>query len=176
MKRNKLIFLAMFSFLSLWVVSQRSVEDDVLKGRKLFEGSERFIKGGPSCITCHSVNNDAVIPGGLYGVNLTEAYSKYTVGLPAWLGSPGIPAMESSYQNNPLSEEERNALTAFLQHVYEEKDNQKANNGYGMMLIGGGGGLGVILILISLLWMKRKKKMVKEDIFLRQSKAHDAKF
>lgn len=158
------------------VASEAKVPMEAQKGKALFEGSKRLENGGPSCISCHSVRNENVIPGGLLAVELTEAYEKYSVGLSAWLGNPNIPAMESSYQNNPMTEQERADLATFLEYVNTDKENHKAQEGYTMMLAGGGAGVFVLLVLISLIWMKRKRKMVKEDVFKRQSRAFDAKY
>lgn len=151
-------------------------KEEVKIGKMLFEGTQRLENGGASCISCHSVNSNDVIPGGLYGVELTDAFQKYSVGLSAWLGNPNITAMEASYQNNPLTEVEREELSKFLQYVMENKDTQNASDGFLMLSVGGLGGLILILILVSLLWMKRKRKMVKSEIFKRQIKAADAKY
>ena len=146
-------------------------------GRQYFEGSKRFVNGGPSCVSCHNVTNDALIPGGKFSVlDLTDVYSRLGEGITAWLDVPPFPAMVASYQNNPLTEEERASLTAFFKQSSEVKDKQTVTSGYDLFLFGGLGGLIVILIMISLIWMKRKKQMVKKDIFARQSKAWDAKF
>lgn len=148
---------------------------DAATGRAYFEGSKRFANGGASCISCHNVTNDAVMPGGLLAKDLTDVYERLGEGLTAWLGAPPFPAMVSTYQNHPLTEQERMSLTAFLKDAYETRASQKAKTGYDLFLLGGGAGLLGILILISLLWMKRKRQMVKKDIFARQSKAWDAK-
>lgn len=158
------------------VALDEKVPAEAEKGKALFEGSKRLTNGGPSCISCHSVRNGNVIPGGLLAVALTDAYEKYSVGLSAWLGNPNIPAMEASYQNNPMTEEERADLANFLKYVNADKENHETQQGYTMMLAGGGAGVFVLLVLISLIWMKRKRKMVKEDVFRRQSGAYDAKY
>lgn len=151
-------------------------ELSVNTGKLLFEGSQKFTNGGPSCISCHSIKYNKVIPGGKYGVDLTDAYQKYSVGLSAWLANPNITAMEASFQNHPLTEKERDDLSAFLQFVMENKNSQSSVSGDAIMLFGGFGGLCVILILVGFIWNKRKKNMVKEQIFMRQIKAADAKF
>lgn len=158
------------------VATELKIPEEAQNGKALFDGSKRLKNGGPSCVSCHSVRNENVIPGGLLAVELTEAYEKYSVGLSAWLGNPNIPAMEASYQNNPMTEQERADLATFLEYVNADKENHKAQEGYMMMLAGGGAGVFVLLVLISLIWMKRKRKMVKEDVFKRQSKAYDAKY
>ncbi len=145
-------------------------------GQALFEGSERFENGGPSCIVCHNVTNSELIPGGLFAKDLTDVYERLGEGISGWLMAPPFQPMAASYNSNPLTESERIHLTAFFKKAYEAKDLQTENNGYSLFFMGGGIGLICLLILIQLLWMNRKKKMVKQDIFSRQRRAADAKF
>lgn len=185
-KRISLLFIG--SVLSLTVVraedvntSEEASEEITLTpqaeaGMAYFQGGEPFENGGPSCVTCHNVTNDDVIPGGLFAKDLTDVYERLGEGLTGWLGAPPFPAMASSYNSNPLTEEERANLTAFFKYANGIKDSQEANNGYSLFVFGGGIGLVCLLGLIQLLWGKRKRKMVKQDIFLRQKKAVDAKF
>ena len=151
------------------------VVGDVSLGRAYFEGSKRFKKGGPACITCHNVSNDELIPGGLLAVDLTDIYPKYGAALSMWLENPDNAPMTTSYTKHAMTDMERASLAAFLEHANEVKDSQAKNSGYSYMLLGGGIGLVIILLLISVLWMKRKKQMVKKDIFARQNRAWDAK-
>lgn len=146
------------------------------RGMDLFQGGEPLLNGGPACITCHNVTNIDVVPGGLFGPDLTDVYLRYGEGLSSWLGSPASPAMTSSYSNNPLDSMERVDLAAFLKYANETKDTQEANSGNSLFYFGGGFGLICILLLIQFLWGNRKRKMVKREIFDRQRKAWDAKF
>lgn len=145
-------------------------------GQALFEGSQPFENGGPSCIVCHNVTHSALIPGGLFAKDLTDVYERLGEGLSGWLMAPPFKPMAASYNNTPLTTSERTHLTAFFKVAYETKDDQEKNSGYTLFLIGGGAGVIGLLLLIQLLWMNRKKKMVKQDIFSRQKRAADAKF
>lgn len=145
-------------------------------GKALFQGGQAFVNGGPSCVVCHSVTHDDVIPGGLFAKDLTDVYSRLGDGLSSWLGAPPFPAMATTYNNNPLTEQERVDLTAFFKHVNDTKSTQTAQSGYSYFFIGGSIGVIILLGLIQLLWSRRKRKMVKEDIFKRQNRAWDAKF
>jgi hypothetical protein len=153
----------------------RSMTQGESIGKKYFEGTIRFKNSGPSCISCHSIKNDNLINGGLLAKDLTDVYTRLGDGISAWLMAPSFPAMATSYQNNPLTENERLRLTEFFKYTNDVKSGQNASKGYDTMLMAGVSGLVGILILISLLWFQRKRKMVKEDIFKRQSKAWDAK-
>ncbi|MFN5416823.1 MAG: hypothetical protein ACK5B9_07170 [Flavobacteriia bacterium] len=184
MERRKLTQWVAFLSFGIIIFSQglcfsknnlRSMTSSEKVGKNYFEGSLSFKNGGPACISCHSVNNENVMSGGLLAKDLTDVYSRMNEGISAWLMAPSFPAMATSYKNNPLTEKERIQLTAFFKYTNEVKSSQKTTKGYELMLSAGVGGLVVILILVSLIWFKRKKKMVKEDIFKRQTKAWDAK-
>lgn len=153
----------------------RAMQPEEIAGKKYFEGASSFANGGPSCISCHSVNNNQVAKGGLLAKDLTDVYTRLGEGISAWLSAPSFPAMAASYQNNPLTENERGKLQAFLKYANDVKSTQHASKGYDFMLIGGLSGLVGILILINILWFTRKKKMVKKEIFERQNRAWDAK-
>ncbi len=145
-------------------------------GQAYFEGSKGFVNNGPACITCHNVNHDEMIPGGVLAKDLTDVFDRMGEGITGWLGAPPFPAMVTSYENHKLTEMERSSLTAFLKQVSERKGEQEASSAVWYFVIGGLSGLGMILLLVSLIWMKRKKQMVKKDIFARQNKAWDAKY
>jgi hypothetical protein len=177
--RTRLLFSCLiFTFMvgPLSAGEKRKLDDHEEYGRQLFDGSVRFMNGGPACVSCHAVENSNVIPGGILAKDLTDVYDRMGEGLSAWLGAPPFPAMVSSYKNNPLTEKERTALAAFFKYTNEEKGLHAQQDGFMIMLIGGAGGVIVIFILVSLLWVNRKRKMVKQDIFSRQSRAFDAKF
>lgn len=149
---------------------------DIERGKSFFQGGALFENGGPSCIACHNVTHEDVMPGGLFAKDLTDVYSRLGEGLVSWLGAPPFPAMAATYNNNPLTEQERVDLTAFLKYADETKDSQKEKSGGIYFFVGGGLGLVILLALVQLLWSRRKTKMVKADIFSRQNKAWDAKF
>lgn len=151
------------------------MQPEAQAGKKLFEGSSGFLNGGPACISCHNVNHKELIGGGLFAKDLTKVYDRMGEGIAAWLGAPPFPAMASSYQNHPLTENERNKLMAFFKHATEVGKETKEVKNQSMMLVGGLVGLGCILAWISIVWFKRKKGTVKAEIFARQSKAWDAK-
>ncbi len=153
----------------------RAMKPNELLGKQYFEGTRSLSKGGPSCISCHSVTHDKVAKGGFLAKDLTDVYTRLGEGISAWLSAPPFPAMASSYQNNPLTEKERNSLQAFFAYTNEVKSFHQPDLGYDIMLIGGLSGLIGILVLINVLWFVRKRNMVKKEIFARQSRAWDAK-
>ncbi len=150
-------------------------EEDAHAGLKLFSGSMRLLNGGASCISCHNVTNDLLVPGGLLGKDLTNVYARLgDAGIAGILGAPPFPAMAASYKDNSLDSAEIVQLTAFLKHADSISGEQAINSGAGLFLLGGGGGLIALFLLIALIWNTRLKASVKQDIFKRQIKGSDS--
>jgi mono/diheme cytochrome c family protein len=148
---------------------------DIENGKLLFTGEKRFINGGPSCVTCHNVTNDDLIPGGLLAKDLTKAYERLgDLGIGNMVSAPPYPAMVNSFGNNPLTEEEVMQITGFLKYADKVSSSQTKNDGFLFFAGGGIAGLCFILILISILWSNRKKESTKKDIFFRQLKGNDS--
>jgi mono/diheme cytochrome c family protein len=147
-------------------------EEDIIMGQNLFQGKARFENGGPSCISCHHVKNDAIIGGGILAKELTTVFSRMGApGVRAILGSAPFPVMQHAYLNKPLTDEEIVSIVAFLEQADRDHMFQQPRD-YGSKLAGTGiVGLIVLLVVFSLIWRKRKKKLVNEDIFDRQIKS-----
>jgi len=141
----------------------------IANGKALFEGSKAFTNGGASCISCHNANYKDMIAGGVLAKDVTNAYSRLggDAGLSGILSSPPFPAMTAAFKNNPLTEDEVKAITAFL----KDADTQKAPEGSNPLLMGGIVGFVLIFIIIFILWGKRKNNNVKKDVYDRQIKA-----
>ncbi|MBL7889791.1 MAG: c-type cytochrome [Bacteroidia bacterium] len=141
----------------------------IMKGRKYFEGSEPFVNGGTACISCHNLDYDNIIPGGMLAKDLTKAHSRLggDDGIKGILNAPPFPAMTSAYKNNPLTEEEITSLTGFLMLVDKDKVHRHAKDSSGL-LFGGFIGLCIIITLIMIIWNNKKRKMVKQHIYDRQ--------
>lgn len=148
--------------------------EDVAMGKALFEGEQRFENGGVTCISCHNVAVDGMIPGGLLAADLTEAYSRLG-GLPAIKGilaSPPFPAMRVSYEEHALTEEEIHQLQAFLKWSDENRIYQNAPNHGSILTYGGLTVFLTILLIITWLWHYRKTQHVKKEIYDRQLKSN----
>ncbi len=183
--------LAMLDFLQSDEASAKTIEkeeevepeapieytnEDILAGVKLFNGSKRFEKKGPSCIVCHNVTYNNLVPGGLLAKDLTEVHGRMGhAGVGGILSAPPFPAMAEAYSNNPLTESEVFQLTAFFDDANKKSGTQSATSGFAIMAIGGGIGLATLLFLINLIWIKRKKEQTKKDIFSRQIRGNDSK-
>jgi hypothetical protein len=147
-------------------------EADIRLGEKLFEGSQRFEKGGPACNACHHVRNDAVMGGGILAAELTTVFSRMGLpGLKAILGSAPFPVMQAAYENHALTEVEVGGLVAFLQYADSEEYNQLPRDyGFGLFLTGIVGA-GILFLLFGTVWRGRKIGPVNQAIYDRQVKS-----
>lgn len=145
---------------------------DIARGQDLFQGKIRFQKGGPSCIACHHVKNDAVIGGGVLAKDLTKVFTRMGgTGVKAILGQPPFPVMEQAYKDRLLTQDEVDAVIAFLQHADNESLMQKPKDYGRRLVVVGGAGAVLLVAAYSLVWGRRKKKKVNQDVFDRQIKS-----
>jgi mono/diheme cytochrome c family protein len=143
--------------------------EDIQRGQDLFEGKVRFAKGGPSCNACHHVTNDKVIGGGVLAADLTLVFSRAgTEGINAMLGNSPFPVMGAAYRGKDITEQEAQALVAFLQHVDKEQARHLPRE-YGLGMFGAGiGGVVVLAGVVSLTGRRRKRGSVNQAIYDRQ--------
>ncbi len=153
--------------------TDEATEEEILLGQRLFDGEKRLTNKGASCISCHNVNTDRIIPGGLLAKDLTTVYKRMggDAGISGILNAPPFPAMTESYKDRPITEEEIYAITAFLNKVEKENETHPVES-ISPLLLWGGGGLIVWIVIILLVWRKRKKYTVKKKIFERQITSH----
>jgi len=144
-------------------------DEQVERGRHLFQGTNRFQNGGPACNSCHEVAHDAVIGGGVLAAELTSVFSRLGgAGVRAIVGSPPFPVMGRAYRDQPLTEDEQVALLAFLQRADAEQAFQQPRD-YGVRLLQAGlTGTLLLLGLYTLLWRHRRRAPVNSEIFARQ--------
>ena len=88
-------------------------------GKALFEGTRKFENGGASCISCHHVNADEGVQGGLLAKDLTQSFSQIggLAGIRGIIEFPPYPAMKDAYAKAALTEEESVQLQVFLMRV-----------------------------------------------------------
>lgn len=151
-------------------IGARATRADIAKGRDLFQGKWRLLNGGPSCISCHHVRNDAVVGGGNLAKELTTVFSRMgDAGIQAILDAPPFPVMQQAYRNRPLTKDEIFALVSFLEESDKEHAFQQARGDYGMKLFGSGvAGVVVLLGSYTVFWHRRKKGPVNRDVYDRQ--------
>jgi mono/diheme cytochrome c family protein len=150
--------LEVSQFVGVQVATGALAEVDIIEGGQLFTGSKLLKNGGPSCISCHSVNRPWPEVGGNLGPDLTQAYSRMQgrAALTAWLSAPPTTTMQSVFKKQPLSPKEVRALVALLESSTTVKT---ANNDILMIWLSlvfyGFGGVALILIIFGGIWKKR---------------------
>ncbi len=87
----------------------------VSAGQALFTGAVRLQNGGPPCMACHSVSGAPFPNGGSLGPDLTGASALLgTEGIRLALQTLFFPTMNPIFTGRPLTIQEQNNLTAFL--------------------------------------------------------------
>jgi len=127
---------------------------DIPAGRQLFTGQRSFAKGGPPCISCHSVDQVACFGGGSLGPDLTNVNMKYSdVELASILKSPAFPTMTKLFESRQLTDEEVVQVFAYLQSVRDRTpDNRR--DGFQFLGVAAAGTL-ALLGLMSFTWRGR---------------------
>jgi len=156
------------------VISFEPTKEDILIGRNLFSGKQRFKNGGPSCISCHNVRNDKLTAGGLLGKNLTDVYDRLKkAGIESMVMGLPFPQMKSSYQNHKITKEEVTKLVAFFKDASEQRYYQKYGSYTNTFLIWGIVGAFILMGIFPLFWYNRKKESVNKRIYERQIKSYN---
>ncbi|VAV86295.1 hypothetical protein MNBD_BACTEROID02-1820 [hydrothermal vent metagenome] len=149
-------------------------KEDMLIGQDLFSGKQRFVNGGPSCISCHNVRKDNFIAGGGLAVDLTDVYERLKKeGVEGMITGLPFPQMKSSYQNHKVTEEETTQLVAFLKDVSEQRFYQGITSYKNRLLLWGLSGAVILMGIFPLFWYKRKKNSVNKRIYERQIKSRN---
>ena len=111
----------------------------------------------------------AVIGGGILARELTTVFSRLGApGVRAIIANPPFPLMQQAYRDKPITEEEVDALVAFLERADAEQGLHRPR-AYGITLFTAGLlGSMILLVLYSVIWSGRKRASVNQDIFSRQ--------
>jgi hypothetical protein len=84
-------------------------------GENLFIGAVPFEKGGPPCMSCHTISGIPFPGGGTLGPDLTGAYSKFGAsGMNSILATLPFPTMTPIFGGQSLSLAEQQELVTFL--------------------------------------------------------------
>jgi len=129
-----------------------ALEEDILAGQDLFQGSLRLVNG--------------------VAAELTTVFSRMGgAGVTAILGRAPFPVMQTAYVEHPLTEYEVTALVAFLEFADSEQYNQLPRD-YGLGLFASGVvGAGILFGLFGFVWRGRKIGSVNQSIYDRQIKS-----
>lgn len=150
---------------------QDSLQQAITTGRKLFHGQKRLTNRGPACISCHHVSDpQSSISGGTYGLELTKMYETFGAeALHTFIGNSPFPVMKAAFEDRPVTEEEIQQLTAYLQYTSDTGATRASTAAAGLQFLWIGlGGFLLILLAIWLAWRKRKVGSVNKQIYRRQ--------
>ena len=137
-----------------------ATEEDKENGRKLYLGLMPFSKGGPACVSCHTVGSHGPLGGGTLATDLTHIYSDYKdKGLSVALKKLGFPVMEDVYAGKELTDEEAYQLKAFL--YSEDMTGAQLGGAQKKFIFLGLGGLVLAMGFIDFSWRRRRKKSVR---------------
>lgn len=92
-------------------------EADIELGKAMFRGDVRLENGGPSCLSCHTVEGLGGLGGGRLGPDLTRVYERLQgrKNLASWLLAPATETMQPIYAKASLTNEEILPLVAYLE-------------------------------------------------------------
>ncbi len=143
-------------FAGLQVSDRPFTAADIQQGHDLFTGERRLSKGGPPCLSCHSVGGVGALGGGKLGPDLTLAYERLNgrKGMAAWLSAPATPTMQTVFKTTPLASEELEPLLAFFEDATKRRAEADPVAPLTFFLLGlGGAALGAVVL--DLAWLHR---------------------
>lgn len=146
--------------------------EEIQFGKLLFQGSARFTNGGPACSSCHNVEHNAIIGGGVLAKELTTAVGRMGAeGALAIVNMPPFPVMEQAYKDRSLTEDEAFAVVSYLRDANARSPYTQPREDGIKLALGGIGGLGGLLGIYGLIWRRRKTHPVNRRVFERQVKS-----
>ncbi len=125
---------------------------DIAQGQAIFLGRQPLLKGGPSCISCHTVQGLGGLGGGRLGPDLTKVFERIPGRQPlaSWLQAPVTPLMGSLFQQRPLDTKEILPLVAFFESTAQRSGPADALPLLRFFMLGLGGGVALLFGLDSL--------------------------
>lgn len=127
---------------------------DAARGKRLFEGSDRFEKGGPPCLSCHTIAGIGSLGGGALGPDLTKAWDKYggAAGVASVLKGLAFPTMAPIFRTRPLTAAEQADVAAFLE---DASASRRPGDAVWKLVLLGLAGVFVAIALAFVIWPRR---------------------
>jgi mono/diheme cytochrome c family protein len=90
---------------------------DIDLGKAIFRGDVRLENGGPSCLSCHTVDGLGGLGGGRLGPDLSRVYERLQgrKNLASWMLAPATETMQPVYAKANLTNDEILPLVAYLE-------------------------------------------------------------
>jgi mono/diheme cytochrome c family protein len=133
---------------------------DLVLGRALFSGEESLAKGGPACISCHTVGTLGSLGGGRLApapqYDLTRVYERLggRKALGSWLSAPPTPTMNAIFKQHPIEPNEAFALLSVVEDAAARSGEADAVPLLNFFLIGLGGAVAG-LVTFGTVWRGR---------------------
>lgn len=133
---------------------------DLAAGRALFIGTQPLAKGGPACISCHSVGTLGGLGGGRLApfpqYDLTRVYERLggRKALGSWLAAPPTPTMNAIFKQHPIQPAEAFALLSVVEDAAARSGEADAVPLLNFFLIGLGGAVAG-LVAFGTVWRGR---------------------
>jgi len=149
-------------------------EQKVEEGRELFTGKTRLANKGPSCMSCHTIDDaELKVSGGTLALNITsfgnlppEALKERILKI----SLPHMKMMQAAYANHPVTEKEASKIIAYLKSVSQQEAAQSKPMLAGINFLWTG--LTMFLVILGIIWFawhRRKKGSVNDNIYQRQT-------
>ncbi len=155
-------------FAGLNIGDQPFTARDIANGRAIILGERRLANGGPACISCHSVDNMAMLGGGKLGPDLTKVFERLRgrKNLASWLQAPATPTMRPLFVNTSLTNDEIVSLVAYLETTAQRPQQTGDTATLSFFFLGLGGSV-LGFIGADTIWRKRlrgvRKPMVRGE-------------
>ena len=106
-------------FAGLEISDRPFTQHDIALGTAIFAGERRLAKGGPPCISCHTLKGAGVFGGGRLGPDLSKVYERLSgrKNLGAWLFAPATPTMQPVFRKHAMTAEEILPLIAVFENA-----------------------------------------------------------
>jgi mono/diheme cytochrome c family protein len=133
---------------------------DLVLGRALFTGEQALSKGGPACISCHTVGTLGSFGGGRLApapqYDLTRVYERLggRKALGSWLSAPPTPTMNAIFKQHPIEPNEAFALLSLVEDAAARSGEADAVPLLNFFLLGLGGAV-VGLVAFGTAWRGR---------------------
>lgn len=129
---------------------------DVAAGRTLFMGEKRLAKGGPSCVSCHTLKGVGGLSGGRLGPDLTLVFERLggRKGLTAWLSNPASPTMMPVFKARQLQPQEVQSLVALFEDTARKGGLDDSAARLNFLLLGLAGSV-IGMVTLDSIWKNR---------------------
>lgn len=133
---------------------------DLATGTALFTGTRKLSRGGPPCISCHTLGTLTALGGGRLGPDLTRVYERLggRKAAGAWLVAPGTSTMQSVFRQHPLQSEEILPLLSVFEDASRRSQPTDTGTELNFFLVSFAGA-GLCLLLMGWIWQGRLRSV-----------------